>query len=85
MSSTFLVSSQPAYLGALVADNANSAAVFDVCKNYHRVVTEGYREDPWATPRPKLVRIIWAGHPAPRMRYAYWMWDVDQPCMAWSP
>jgi cytochrome P450 len=34
-------------LGVLVADNANSAAVFDVCKDYRRVVTEGYRLDPW--------------------------------------
>jgi hypothetical protein len=48
VSSHFLVSSQPTYLGALVADNANSAAVFDVCKDYRRVVTEGYRVDPWA-------------------------------------
>jgi ubiquinone/menaquinone biosynthesis C-methylase UbiE len=48
VSSQFLVSSQPTYLGALVADNANSAAVFDVCKDYRRVVTEGYRVDPWA-------------------------------------
>jgi hypothetical protein len=48
VSSQFLVSSQPTYLGALVADNANSAAVFDVCKDYQRVVTEGYRVDPWA-------------------------------------
>jgi 2-polyprenyl-3-methyl-5-hydroxy-6-metoxy-1,4-benzoquinol methylase len=48
VSSAFLVSSQPTYLGALVADNANSAAVFDVCKDYRRVVTEGYRLDPWA-------------------------------------
>jgi 2-polyprenyl-3-methyl-5-hydroxy-6-metoxy-1,4-benzoquinol methylase len=47
VSSAFLVSSQPTYLGALVADNANSAAVFDVCKDYRRVVTEGYRLDPW--------------------------------------
>jgi C-methyltransferase len=31
----------------MVADNANSAAVFDVCKDYRRVVTEGYRLDPW--------------------------------------
>jgi len=46
-SSAFLLSSQPTYLGALVADNANSTAVFDVCKNYRRVVTEGYRVDPW--------------------------------------
>jgi len=45
VSSTFLVSSQPTYLGALVADNATSAAVFDVCKDYRRVVTEGYRPD----------------------------------------
>jgi hypothetical protein len=48
VSSQFLVSSQPTYLGALVADNANSAAVFDVCKDYRRVVTDGYRLDPWA-------------------------------------
>jgi hypothetical protein len=48
VSSQFLVSSQPTYLGALVADNANSAAVFDVCKDYRRVVTEGYHVDPWA-------------------------------------
>ena len=34
-------------LGALVADNANSAAVFAVCKDYRRVVMEGYRLDPW--------------------------------------
>jgi hypothetical protein len=33
-------------LGALVADNATSAAVFDVCKDYRRVVIEGYRLDP---------------------------------------
>jgi 2-polyprenyl-3-methyl-5-hydroxy-6-metoxy-1,4-benzoquinol methylase len=48
VSAAFLVSSQPTYLGALVADNANSAAVFDLCKDYRRVVTEGYRLDPWA-------------------------------------
>jgi ubiquinone/menaquinone biosynthesis C-methylase UbiE len=31
-----------------VADNANSAAVFDVCRDYRRVVTEGHRVDPCA-------------------------------------
>jgi hypothetical protein len=48
VSSTFLVSSQPTYIGDLVTGSANSAGVFDVCKDYRRVVTEGYRMDPWA-------------------------------------
>ena len=58
MSSTFLVSSRPTYLGALVADNANSAAVFDVCKDYRRVVTEGYRLDPWAYSAGSNERVV---------------------------
>jgi 2-polyprenyl-3-methyl-5-hydroxy-6-metoxy-1,4-benzoquinol methylase len=58
VSATFLVSSQPTYLGALVADNANSAAVFDVCKDYRRVVTEGYRLDPWAYSTGSNERVV---------------------------
>jgi 2-polyprenyl-3-methyl-5-hydroxy-6-metoxy-1,4-benzoquinol methylase len=58
VSSTFLVSSQPTYLGALVADNANSAAVFDVCKDYRHVVTEGYRLDPWAYSAGSNERVV---------------------------
>jgi Dimerisation domain/O-methyltransferase domain len=58
VSSQFLVSSQPTYLGALVADNANSAAVFDVCKDYRRVVTEGYRVDPWAYSAGSNERVV---------------------------
>jgi hypothetical protein len=58
VSSAFLVSSQPTYLGALVADNANSAAVFDVCKDYRRVVTEGYRLDPWAYSTGSNERVV---------------------------
>jgi hypothetical protein len=46
VSSEFLVSSKPMFLGALV-ENANDAAVFDVYRDYRRVVTEGYRLDPW--------------------------------------
>lgn len=58
VSSTFLVSSKPTYLGALVADNAISAAVFDVCKDYRRVVTEGYRLDPWAYSTGSNERVV---------------------------
>jgi 3-hydroxy-5-methyl-1-naphthoate 3-O-methyltransferase len=58
VSSAFLVSSQPTYLGALVADNANSAAVFDLCKDYRRVVTEGYRLDPWAYSAGSNERVV---------------------------
>jgi SAM-dependent methyltransferase len=58
VSAAFLVSSQPTYLGALVADNANSAAVFDVCKDYRRVVTEGYRLDPWAYSTGSNERVV---------------------------
>jgi 3-hydroxy-5-methyl-1-naphthoate 3-O-methyltransferase len=58
VSSAFLVSSQPTYLGALVADNADSAAVFDVCKDYRRVVTEGYRLDPWAYSAGSNERVV---------------------------
>jgi hypothetical protein len=58
VSSAFLVSSQPTYLGALVADNANSAAVFDVCKDYRRVVMKGYRLDPWAYSTGSNERVV---------------------------
>jgi C-methyltransferase len=58
VSAAFLVSSQPTYLGALVADNANSAAVFDVCKDYRRVVTDGYRLDPWAYSTGSNERVV---------------------------
>jgi Dimerisation domain len=58
VSSAFLVSSQPTYLGALVADNANSAALFDVCKDYRRVVTKGYRLDPWAYSAGSNERVV---------------------------
>lgn len=57
-SSAFLLSSQPTYLGALVAHNAMSAAVFDVCKDYRRVVTEGYRLDPWAYSTGSNERVV---------------------------
>jgi hypothetical protein len=62
VSAAFLVSSQPTYLGALVADNANSAAVFDVCKDYRRVVTEGYRLDPWAYSTGANERVVQLTH-----------------------
>jgi C-methyltransferase len=58
VSSTFLVSSQPTYIGELVAGSANSVAVFDVCKDYRRVVTEGYRIDPWAYSSGSNERVV---------------------------
>lgn len=47
VSSAFLASSTPTSLGASAVGGGLSAAVFEVCKDYRRVVTDGYRLDPW--------------------------------------
>jgi C-methyltransferase len=47
VSAAFLVSSKPAYLGGLLLDTTISSTVFDLFKDYRRVVTEGYHVNPW--------------------------------------
>jgi len=47
VSAAFLVSSQPTYLGSFVDEILENATLFDVYKDYRRVVTEGYRRDLW--------------------------------------
>jgi ubiquinone/menaquinone biosynthesis C-methylase UbiE len=47
VSAAFLVSSKTGYLGGLLVDTTISSAVFDLFKDYRRVVTEGYHVNPW--------------------------------------
>jgi C-methyltransferase len=43
----FLVSAKPNYLGGLLTETTLSPTVFDLFKDYRRVVTEGHWVDPW--------------------------------------
>ena len=47
VSANFLVSTKPSYLGGLLIDTTISSALFDLFKDYRRVVTEGYEVNPW--------------------------------------
>jgi hypothetical protein len=47
VSAAFLVSTKPSYLGALLTDTTISSTLFDLFKDYRRVVTEGYQVNPW--------------------------------------
>jgi C-methyltransferase len=47
VSGAFLVSTKPDYLGGLLIDTTISPTLFDLFKDYHRVVTEGYQVNPW--------------------------------------
>jgi ubiquinone/menaquinone biosynthesis C-methylase UbiE len=47
ISAAFLVSTKPAYLGGLLIDTTISSTIFDLFKNYRRVVTERYQVNPW--------------------------------------
>lgn len=47
VSAAFLVSSQPTYLGMLVADALSTSPLFDLYRDYRRVITEGYHQDVW--------------------------------------
>jgi 3-hydroxy-5-methyl-1-naphthoate 3-O-methyltransferase len=47
VSDVFLVSSKPSYLGGLLIDTTISTTLFDMFKDYRRVVTEGYQVNPW--------------------------------------
>lgn len=44
----FLVSSRPAYIGGFAINFFMNPVLFDLYGNYRRVVTEGYRRDPFA-------------------------------------
>ena len=46
-SATFLVFSAPTYLGIFAADILGDPILYDLYNNYRRVITEGYRRDPW--------------------------------------
>jgi 2-polyprenyl-3-methyl-5-hydroxy-6-metoxy-1,4-benzoquinol methylase len=47
VSAEFLVSSKPTYIGGLLVDTTISPPLFDLFKDYQRVVTGGHRVDPW--------------------------------------
>ena len=47
VSAEFLVSSKPTYIGGLLVDTTVSPPVFDLFKDYQRVITEKHRVDPW--------------------------------------
>jgi hypothetical protein len=47
VSAEYLVSSQPTYLGSFITEMPGGPAVFDLYRDYRRVVTEGKRTDLW--------------------------------------
>jgi C-methyltransferase len=47
VSAEFLVSTKPTYLGGLLTDTMISPTLFDLYKDYRRVVTAGYQVNPW--------------------------------------
>ena len=47
LSAAFLVSTKPSYLGGLLIDTTISSTLFDLFKDYRRVVIEGYQVNPW--------------------------------------
>lgn len=47
VSAAFLVSTKPSYLGGLLIDTTISSTLFDLFKDYRRVVTDGYQVNPW--------------------------------------
>jgi 2-polyprenyl-3-methyl-5-hydroxy-6-metoxy-1,4-benzoquinol methylase len=47
VSAEFLVSTKPAYLGGILTDTTISSTIFDLYKDYRRVVIEGYHVNPW--------------------------------------
>jgi len=47
VSEVFLVSNKPTYLGGLLIDTTISTTLFDMFKDYRRVVAEGYHVNPW--------------------------------------
>ena len=46
VSAEFLVSTKPTYLGGLLTDTTISSTLFDLYKDYRRVVTAGYQGNP---------------------------------------
>jgi hypothetical protein len=47
VSAAFLVSTKPTYLGGVLIETTISSTLFDLYKDYRRVVTEGYQVNPW--------------------------------------
>lgn len=58
VSAEFLVSSKPTYLGPFVAEILTTPGLFDLYKDYRRVVTEGYRINPWEYATGSNERIV---------------------------
>jgi len=58
VSAAFLVSTKPSYLGGLLIDTTISSTLFDLFKDYRRVVTEGYQVNPWEYDEGSNDRIV---------------------------
>src|SRR4051812_41381988 len=70
VSAEFLVSSKPTYLGSFLTEMPGGPAVFDLYRDYRRVVTTGARTDLWNYTRGANAQIVRAtralfplGHP----------------------
>jgi 2-polyprenyl-3-methyl-5-hydroxy-6-metoxy-1,4-benzoquinol methylase len=63
VSDAFLVSTKPAYLGGMLSDTTISPLLFDLYKDYQRVVTERHRINPWEYgegSNPRILRLTQA-------------------------
>ena len=58
ISAEFLVSTKPTYLGGLLTDTTISSTIFELYKDYRRVVTEGYQVNPWEYGEGSNERIV---------------------------
>ncbi len=54
----FLVSTKPTYLGGVLTDTTISSTVFELYKDYRRVVTDGYQVNPWGYGEGSNERIV---------------------------
>ena len=85
-SATFLVSSEPTYLGIFAAEILGDPILYDLYNNYRRVVTEGYRRDPWdyqTGSNDKVVRnvrqLFTFGYPNAQAIADHQGWSADNP------
>jgi 3-hydroxy-5-methyl-1-naphthoate 3-O-methyltransferase len=85
-SATFLVSSEPTYLGIFAAEILGDPILYNLYNNYRRVVTEGYRRDPWAYrtgSNDKVVRnvrqLFTFGYPNAQAIADHQGWTADNP------
>jgi C-methyltransferase len=82
----FLVSSKPTYLGPFAAEILGDPTLYDLYRQYRRVVSEGYQRDPWAYCTGanvlvgRLVRQLFTlGYPVAEAIAEHQGWTADHP------